>query len=79
MAMAMAADKCYTTQDVKTNVCWALCRQDGYDTGAYEQKTDSCICGQRKEYKEYTQTVLKIIGPIKEANPPATRFYLRDE
>ncbi len=76
----MAAEtKCYTSSDVKMNVCWALCRQDGFDTGSYEQKSDSCICGQRKEYKEYTKTVLKILSgaPAPSDSEHAPHFYYR--
>lgn len=51
---------CLSVQDVKTNVCWALCRQDSYDTGSYDKKHDSCICGLRKNYKEYTDKQLKV-------------------
>lgn len=73
----MAADiKCYTVADVKTNVCWALCRHDGYDTGSYEVKSDSCVCGEKREYKEFTKAAIKIL-PSPQADE-TVHIFLRD-
>lgn len=62
----VAAHECYTAIDIKTNVCWALCRQDGADLGYYQPKLGSCICGFKHDFKEYTKSVLKIISEPKE-------------
>ena len=48
--------------EIRVQVCWALCRHDGADTGSYELKTDSCICGFRKKYEEMTEQTLTL-GP----------------
>ena len=53
---------CYSKVDIKNNVCWALCRNDGADTGSYEQKTNNCICGYRKNFKEITAPVIHVNG-----------------
>lgn len=44
--------------DSHTDVCWALCRHDGYDTGYYAEK--ACVCGLKLVYSEFTQTKLTI-------------------
>lgn len=61
---ANAAPKCYLEADIKSAVCWALCRQDGATTGSYTK--GSCICGFEKDFKEYTEPVIKILPPRKE-------------
>lgn len=53
--------ECLSKDDIKTNVCWALCRADGFDTGFFETKSDSCVCGQRKKYKEITDKVIRVL------------------
>jgi hypothetical protein len=50
-----------TEVDVKNSVCWAMCRSEGFDTGFFEIKTDSCICGQRKRFKDITDKALKVV------------------
>ena len=62
-----SAIACLTENDVKNRVCWAMCRGEGFDTGFFEIKTDSCICGQRKKFKDITDKALKVI-PKKNEN-----------
>lgn len=61
---------CLTFKDVKNNVCWALCRQDTYDTGYYDKAGDSCICGLKKSYKDATDKALRIAPHRAEPDSP---------
>lgn len=45
---------------IKMKVCWALCRQDGYDTGSYEEKGDSCLCSNRQKFKDLSSVRMKV-------------------
>lgn len=40
--------------EVKAKVCWAMCRESGYDTGSYVSTEDVCLCGVRKPWEEFT-------------------------
>jgi len=61
LAMAFAAE-CYTSLDMKSNTCHALCRRDEYAFGYYEAKSDSCVCANRFKWREYTKQVLGVRG-----------------
>jgi len=60
ICVAVLLLNCYTQVDVKTNVCWALCKQEGADTGLYDEKKDACVCGYVKNFRDYTKSVIKI-------------------
>lgn len=55
-----AAIQCYSAQQLRQSLCWALCRHEGFDTGTYEPKKDKCVCGVLKDFKEMTNPVLKV-------------------
>lgn len=65
--MAVAAPsqslKCFTENDVKANVCRALCRTDGYDTGTYVPHTKECGCTHFKKFHEITEQRLIVRSP----------------
>lgn len=67
MTIALACDS-------RTEVCWALCRHDGYDTGYYLEKGKACVCGQRKVYEEFTETKLTVpaLPPVRNKFVPYT-------
>lgn len=66
---------CYTKMDMKNGICWALCRQDGYDTGTFQAKRNICICGNVKEFKEYTDKIIKVEPKRVEEDDPWDRFF----
>ena len=78
---AANAPKCYSASDVKNSVCWALCRQDGNDTGMYDEPHDECLCANRKKYKEATEQAIKISSSMQvkvlvaEKKSPTNYFY----
>lgn len=74
-ALSAQSAPCYTEQDMKTNVCWALCRQDGYDTGAYVSHVDSCSCAHFKKFREMTEQriIIHANPPKLKEGPPAPR------
>lgn len=59
------AAKCFSLADVRGQVCWALCRQDGYEAGSYVAKGESCLCSHVVKFKEITDPRLII-----RAQPP---------
>ena len=63
-----------TVKDVKGAVCWALCRQDSYDTGFYQPSTDECLCAVKKKYREITDKRLLVPNP----RIPASEGYRED-
>ena len=65
---------CYTKEDVQTNICWAVCRIDGFDTGSFEVKTKSCICGQRRKFSEVTDKTIKVV-PKKKSDADDEDYY----
>lgn len=69
---AFAAPGCVTKEAVKVRVCWALCRRDGYDTGGYVAKEDSCVCGRLVKFSEMTEVVIKIPSDLQRSlsEPP---------
>lgn len=60
--------KCYTSTDMKSYVCWALCRQEGASTGKYLDKKRTCLCGIEKDFKEFTESVIKILPEPRESS-----------
>lgn len=58
---------CYTQTDIKSAICWAMCRRDGGDTGRYESLTNECVCGYKKDYTEYTDTTIRIRPSVEKA------------
>jgi hypothetical protein len=52
---------CLTVLDLRTAVCDALCKQDGYDGGSYQQKLDSCACSHLVKFEVATEkkTIIK--------------------
>lgn len=63
LSLAMASTRCFTEIDIKTAVCLALCKHDGYDTGLYLPKQGKCVCGHEKSFAEYTEDSFKIVPP----------------
>jgi hypothetical protein len=57
------ANTCVQSNEIKKHVCWALCRKDTADTGYYDQKSKSCVCGFKKKYEEATNQTLKVTPP----------------
>lgn len=64
LSTALAKPACYSLKDLRSAVCHALCKADGNDLGSYEERSHSCICGQRKDFKEITKGAVKILPPI---------------
>ncbi len=60
-----AEQKLYTQTDLKSSVCWALCRQDGYYTGSYEKVSDQCMCANPQKFKDITKQAIKIPSSMK--------------
>lgn len=54
---------CVSELEVRGKVCWALCRQEGFDTGTYRKEEDSCLCGNFKKWEDATATSLKVTRP----------------
>lgn len=54
----VASGKTLCDSEVKTKVCWAMCRRDGYDTGEFV--ADACLCGVKKPWEEFTGVTLKV-------------------
>lgn len=70
---------CLTLGDVNNAVCQALCRQDGYDMGAYVKA--KCRCSNEVEYEVATEKALFITRKRdKLAKPPSpvTNIYVND-
>lgn len=61
-----ADQKCYTLAQVKNEVCYSLCRQDGYELGTF-QKT--CICANAVEFRDLTSRITIAKGPPKFEKP----------
>ena len=55
-----AAAVCISPADVKSKICWALCRTDGAHTGFYDEKEKACICGFIHDFKVFTEAVLVV-------------------
>lgn len=64
LTLAHAKPQCYSLGDIRSAVCFALCRSDGSDLGHYEEKSHACVCGIRKDFKEITRVGIKILPPI---------------
>lgn len=54
------AQKVCSVFEIKSAICWALCRRDAYDSGAYEPKSGKCSCIALKDFSEYTKPNLEI-------------------
>ncbi len=52
------------TIEVKNGICWAICRNDGFDVGFYEDKHKSCLCGRRRSFKELTGVSLTLPAQV---------------
>lgn len=52
---------CLSLSDVKNSLCWGLCRQEGFDTGTFELKTDSCVCGVKRKFRDITDKQIRVI------------------
>lgn len=74
--VAIVVAKCFSLAEVRGQVCWALCRNDGYETGSYLAKSESCLCGHVVKFKELTEPriIIRSKPPIlpdaPSANPP---------
>ncbi len=44
----------------KSAICWALCRNDGYNSGHYEEKKKVCSCVREINYREFTDVRIKV-------------------
>ncbi len=64
-----ASAGCLKTTEAKSTICWAICRTEGFDTGYFEARNDSCICGQRRRFKEITEKSLRIVPKNKPYDP----------
>ncbi len=59
IAAVITAALIYTPQE-KTAICWALCRNDGYNSGYYETKKKICSCVREINYREFTDVKFKV-------------------
>lgn len=57
---------CFTLADVNNQICRALCRQDGFDTGFYRE--GKCLCAQEFAFEVMTEKRTKI--NVKAAQKP---------
>jgi hypothetical protein len=57
---ATPAPKCYSLADMKSYVCWALCRQEEYESGYYSGKDDDCNCVHKVKFKEMADMKIHI-------------------
>ncbi len=46
--------------NVREGICWALCRNDGYNSGYYETKKKICSCVREINYREFTDVKFKV-------------------
>lgn len=51
-----------TTLELRNAVCWALCRKDGYEVGAYVEKKLSCACSNIEKFDQITEITIKILN-----------------
>lgn len=72
ISIAMAKE-CSEWQ-IKSAVCWALCRRDGYDSGSYMPAKKSCACTLLKSFEAETESVIKISNAVDK--PPVFHFNL---
>ena len=67
LAALLITAACLNAKDIKNGICWGLCRNDGFDLGYFEEKTNSCICGARMKFKEITEKQIRVV-PKKKKN-----------
>lgn len=61
MIWAVALSTCISQSDVKSKICWALCRaSEGAYTGYYIEEKKSCICGFLHKFEVFTEAVIRI-------------------
>jgi hypothetical protein len=68
---------CLTIDDVKNSVCHALCRHDGYDTGAYKKKTDACLCANETTFEVMTEKKIYLHRKSAPASTPVPSVQVR--
>lgn len=47
-------------RQLKSAACWALCRQDEFDTGYYVEKEDNCWCVSKRRFRDASAVKLSI-------------------
>ncbi len=47
-----------TQPELKSAACWALCRQDGFDSGFY--KEPDCFCVMKQKFRDRARVKIKL-------------------
>lgn len=59
--------RCFDMDQVRSYACYVMCRRIGADTGRFQKKSFSCICGYKEVYQDYDSIKeIKVIPPLKE-------------
>lgn len=56
-------------QSLRDAACAALCAQDGAISGRWDARDNSCVCGQKRDFKEM-QAVRVQIKTFRSDDPP---------
>lgn len=60
LSLALAAPRCYTELELRKQICWAVCRHDGYDAGTYVK--GKCRCGIDRDFKTLVDPKIVILS-----------------
>ena len=56
---AVHAENC-SKEELRSAICWALCRRDGYATGAYLAKQQAYQCANIEKFADITREVIRV-------------------
>lgn len=59
-SLVVSAKSMCTQDELRSAICWALCRNDGYDSGSYVRQTKKCACSVHREFLDLTRVILKV-------------------